>query len=276
MVLLPNTSRADSISAENDLYFDLAHSKRFYLYYDPVSALTFSGTLPDKGNIMNILSDVYMEYVQWNRQPPFSLIGAFSPRSIDTLILGGCTADEFQLYFYKDGVYVGGGLPVQIDRRLAPAASALDVTDQNIFIYHFPPITADAFSFDITAGTSPIALHKLYLGGRASIRLPSSYEYPLVGKGQGKLTDIGVAYGYKMDTSRRLKAHWDFIDDTDRRQVERMLDAVQNVQPCFIKPCAADEYIPPLFGVFQQEMGNKKKADRWLWDGLDLEFTQVT
>jgi hypothetical protein len=241
-----------------------------------VSVITFDGDLPDKGAVRNILSDVYMEYVQWtNESYTIALKSYFSAKTVNTLILGDCTAEGLQLDLFSDGALVYTTGWIELNRRLAPDENSLDITDQNIFIRHFSQVEADALELNL-ASEGMIKLHKLYMGGRESIRTPANYEYPIIGNGQGKRSDIGVAYGYKMDTLRILKAHWDFIDDTDRRVVERVLDRVQNVDPCYIQPCSESEYIPPMFGVFKQEMGNKKKLDRWQWEGLDLEFTQVT
>jgi hypothetical protein len=267
---------------------------------DNVPAFT-SSPQPSLGDLAFLTNDIYQEYVKWDASK-ITLAGIFAGQRVDAIILGNCSADyisgtvgdvQIGRSYLKTGgrqhINTDGGERLYIDdgesglagkipiaRTLAPEAEELDVTDQNIVIFELPEGT-EAWNFNITIeGAAPITLNKFYIGKSRSWLPAGNYTYTLEGRGHGNITDIGIVYGYTMPSVRTLECKFDFINDVDRREIEKYINTVQNVKPHFVSAHKEDCYIPPMFAALnEQKLTNTKQKNSWIWSGASLKYTEA-
>ena len=297
MVLVPNDNKALQIGSENQRKF----SSCFKAYYQPHTWQNAGSTAPELGyELASLSSDAYMEYCKWDNQDTVKITGTFdSVKKIDALILGNPSWNAISGAFYKDGEVVfrlsnlfwvkengsyitsmngkivfgfSADHKTELRRRLAPGETELDITDQKIIII---PLYIEADSFELLFD-GPGSLHKLYLGLELTLDAPRALSYGYEGNAQGGITDLGVVYGITRPPTRKLSAAWDLWTDTERRKIERYINTVQTVIPHYIAPVKENYYIPPMFAALETDkLGNKKRAQSWHWEGVDLTWIEV-
>jgi hypothetical protein len=299
MIILPNHDAPERIGSDNDR----RHSEKFHAWHSPLAWEDAGGTPPAAGySLAELKSGVYNEWCQWNGAD-IHLKGSFGgTRELDTVILGNPSFNYVKGFLYKNGEPVfdfkyavwgtngkeyagtdGGKVIVfnrwpdgrPVERTAAPGEKELQRTDQKIVIIKLFPIECDGFGLEFI-GNGPVSLNKIYFGKDTEMPLASAFSFPLYGRGQGGMTDTGVAYGTKYPPYRGLKATWDLADDSGRRIIEEYIMSVQSVDTHFIRPAAEDCYIPPMFVQLQtQDLENKKRQAGWLWEGVSLEWAEA-
>jgi hypothetical protein len=264
VILLRNDKPAKQFGGANLRKF----LPRHYVAYENAAVLTGSDT-PALGSLEYLKSDVYEERCVWEAESA-ALSDSYFGRA-DCLILGNCTAD------YMTGTIGGASMgDTSISRALAPKETALDATDQNIAVMRLSGASING-GFSLTLrGIAPIELNAFYIGRLREWLPASEYAYSFEGRGQGKLTDYGVAYGARRPSRRALDCSWDSLSDVDRRVMERYMDSVQNVAPHFVIAHPETEFIPPLFAVLKnQSLANVKQKNSWAWSGAALNYIGV-
>ncbi|MDR2096019.1 MAG: hypothetical protein LBP76_10960 [Treponema sp.] len=300
MILLPSMKQPDELIPQNDIPF----VEDFYLYYHNFPR-SMTGTAPPVGYSLDYLSNsVYMEYVKWETDTVHLTLTYSSPVSIRSIILGNPSFDKMRGACYlgdnlvttiplmllvdhqhnriitedeDDIMVVSESYYTEIKRNLAPGETDLSETDQKLVVMTLKrEYTIDKIELTLE-GTAPSVLHYLYVGDRLALARPKSIEYGYATFGKGALSDIGVSYGTKRRPRRSLTAKYDVFSDRTRRALERYSLEVQNVVPHVIQPMRnGEEYIPPLFGVFNDPgFSNPLRSPRWHWGAGALAWNEV-
>jgi hypothetical protein len=292
MILLPNPKKPRTFGDASAML----GAPRHYVAYEFPSSYSFPS--PSMGSLSNLSSNVYAENCQWSASS-INMSGVYSGGA-NCVIFGNCSANTltghfggtdvknacFLSDFWRNRMKAGatdrlvlsdGASGVSVSRMLAPGEASLDATDQNIAVLTFEGAPQSGqWSFTLT-GSGPISMNSFCVGVLRSWLPASSYSYELQLFGEGKVTDIGVVYGYKMPSRRMLSCSWDALSDTDRRAVERYLDAVQNVTPHYVIASPEMEYIPPMFAYIKnQTLPNVKAKRSWTWGATQLNFMEAT
>jgi len=276
---------------------------RFRYYHSGAALSITSSVTPTAGySLDNLQSEVYKENVLWST-PAVTLTAEFSAQMIDTIILGNPGMNKVRVQVYNGSALVmdsirlpwvtygrvwivsngnyglvferGGDGKVNIEKKLAPGETDIDPTDQGIVFFHFAHKTATKVVLTFSEGAG--SLNKLWIGKERSMIAGSGAEYPLEIRGSGGRTDVGTVYGMRLPSFRGFKYTWENIDDAQRREFERYLDAVGLVTPHYIMPFDEDrEFVPPMFAVVTNtKLDNKRKSAGWWWDGITLEYEVV-